>query len=454
MRSPTARRLVPACIVSAATVAALVAPGAASAALGAQCSGANITAQGSSLQKDAQLNVWNPDFSTSKSKAACSGTQGSKGKPSVKYTSTGSGAGLEAWGVNKAAPNYETNAFVGTDEPPNSAQIAEIEAHETTLTKESLETIPVVQESVAVVVNLPANCTATSKKNKGRLELNNVTLEGIFRGTITKWSQITEDGDTLSGAGCVPTSTITPVVRFDQSGTTHIFKKYLGQINGSTFVTEAPKEENKTWTQVSEGAENTTWPKAAKVVKPAAKGGGEELAKVAATPSSIGYANIAEARANGSYTPTPGTGGPNTARFWAPVQSNGLGLTKQKYNDPSSNKDVAGLGEANCKGTEYTNGEVAFPPTSVLLPWNEVTTSTTEKKYTLCGLTYDLAFRSYSSYPSTSLGEATTVHDYLKFVVDSKGNGGQKLIKGHDYLELPKGAVLNEAQAGATNIAF
>ncbi len=457
MRLPNARRLAPTCIVSVAAVAALAAPGAANATLGAQCSGSNITAQGSSLQKDAQLNVWNPGFNTSlKNKSACAGakTQGTGGKPTVTYTSTGSGAGLEAWGVNKKTPNYTANAFVGTDEPPNAAQIAEIEANETKLVPETVMSIPVVQESVAVMVHLPANCVATSKKNPGRLELTNVALEGIYRGTITKWSQLTGvDGNALSGAGCNPESTITPIVRKDQSGTTHIFKKYLSLINGTTFLTEAPKEQNKTWTEVSEGTENTTWPKAAGVTKPAATGGGALIEEVAKTASSIGYANLAEARLKGTFTPGTG-GGPTTATFWAPLQDNGLGTAKLKFADPSSNKDVAALAEANCKNTEYTNSVEASPPLSVLEPWNEVTTSTTEKKYTLCGLTYDLALTSFSSYPGTSQEEATTVHDYLKFVVESKGGGGQKLIAGHDYLALPKGPVLSEAQKGTEKVSF
>ncbi|HXM87252.1 MAG TPA: substrate-binding domain-containing protein [Solirubrobacteraceae bacterium] len=456
MRLPSAPRLVPACIVSAAAVAALAAPGAANAALGTQCSGSNITAQGSSLQKDAQLNVWNPDFNTeTKSKAACAGAkgQGTLGKPAVKYTSTGSGAGLEAWGVNKQTPNYTTNAFVGTDEPPNAAQIAEIEANETTLVPNTVLSIPVVQESVAVVVNLPTGCTATSKKDAGRLELNNKTLEGIFKGDIKEWGEIKDDGDTITGTGCA-TAAIQPVVRFDQSGTTHIFKKYLSLINEGSFATE--KEENKTWTQISEGTENTVWPKAAKVIKPAAKGGGEELAKVASTPGSIGYANIAEARLNGSFTPTPGTGGPGTAKFWATIQNNGLATgtesKKFKYADPSSNGDSATEAEANCKDTEFTNGSVAFPPENTQLPWNEVTTSTIEKKYPLCGLTYDLAFTSFSAYSGTSLGEATTVNNYLQWELNAKGGGGQKVIAGHDYLALPKGVILEEAQHGASII--
>jgi ABC-type phosphate transport system substrate-binding protein len=449
MRLPSVRRLAPACIIGAAATAALVAPGAADATLGAQCSGTGITAQGSSLQKDVQLNVWNPQFNESKSKAACAELKGQgKGKPKVEYKSTGSGAGLESWGVNKATPNYVANAFVGTDEPPNAAQKKEIESHESKSTPETVESIPVAQESVAVMVNLPANCVATSKAAKGRLVLNNVTLESIFRGPPKKWSEITESGDKLSGSGCSTTATIQPVVRKDQSGTTHIFKKYLSLINEGVFTTEAPKEESKTWTEVSEGTENTTWPKAAKVEKPEATGGGAEINWVAEHPGTIGYANIAEVRANGNFTSTKGEG-PEKQRFWVELQDNGVATTgKLKYADPSLNKDVATEDEANCKDTEYTNGSVAFPPESVLEEWNEVTTRTIEPKYTLCGLTYDLAFTSYSAYTGPVIGEATTVQNYLSFVLNAAGGGGQKVMAKHDYLALPKGKVLTEAEHG------
>src|SRR5580700_4217593 len=92
----SARRTVPACVLSAATVAALMVPGAASAAT--QCSGSNIVVAGSTLQKLAQKEVWQPDFNTSANPAACNGSQGSGGKPSLSYESIGSGAGLEDWG--------------------------------------------------------------------------------------------------------------------------------------------------------------------------------------------------------------------------------------------------------------------------------------------------------------------------------------------------------------------
>ena len=253
MKFHSARRLVPACVISAAAVAALAAPGMASAEVAEQCSGVNVTGQGSSLQKLAQQNVWNPDFNTSTAKAACSGKQGSKDKPAVAYTSTGSGAGLKSWGAEPTSGNpfvgfSSTNAYLGTDEPPNAAQKAEIEA-KATGGSDTLQTIPVLQGAVAVIVHLPAGCTATSKAFAGRLVLGNATLEGIYRGTISKWSQITEDGDTLEGGSCNSGETIKRVVRLDQSGTTHIFKKYLDLINGSKFEDEEGNE--VTWTQSS-----------------------------------------------------------------------------------------------------------------------------------------------------------------------------------------------------------
>jgi ABC-type phosphate transport system substrate-binding protein len=453
MTSFSARRSLTACILAAAALAVVV-PGTASAALGTQCSGANVTGQGANVAKIAQQTVWDPAFNTSTSKAACSGTQGTKAKPTISFTTSSAAVGLESWGANKhVGSNFSTtNAFIAASEPPNALQSKEIEEQATTPASGTLASIPTFQTAIAVIVNLPANCVATSKKNKGRLEITNVTLEGIFRGTIKKWSQINADGDALSGAGCNPESAIIPIVRKDGAGTTHIFKKYLSLISAATWPDES--EVSRTWNETSEGTLNTDWPKAAGVTRPSANGDTAIDTTVASTPGSISYTTFAEARANGSFTPSPGSGGPNTAKFWVPIQNNGLGTSKLKFADPSSNGDVATLGDSNCKNTEYTNGEVAFPPSSVLEPWDEVTTRTTEKKYTLCSIVVELAFTSYSSFPGTSLEEATSVNNFFRFVTNSKAGGGQKLIAGHDYLALPKGNVLSEAQKGAEKIAF
>jgi ABC-type phosphate transport system substrate-binding protein len=452
----SARRLISACTLSAAAVIALAAPGAASAEIGKPCSGVNVTGQGASVLSLAFHEVWIPGFNTSEDKYACNGAQGEKGTPKVTYTNTGSGAGLESWGVNKHAAVYSaSNALVGTSEAPNAGQIGEIEANETKPTSSTVETIPVVQFATAIIVNLPKGCTATSPSNKGRLVLTQATLESIWRGTINTWQQIDEaevghGGDTVAGTGCVTTTPINRIVRVDSSGPADFLKKYLGLINGATFENE--KGETETWTQSSEGKQNTVWPKAAAVKHTAAKGETEEDKLVDTTESSIGFGNLAEIRANQFFDPAGG-GGPKTARFWAPIQNNSAANI---FADPATDKDATKLGSANCSKEEYTNGVTAFPPASVLAPWNEVTTSTSEPKYGICGLAYVLALKSYGAYESgtgTSLGEATTVENFLRFVVDA-GKGGQgALIKNHDYLALT-GTVLKEAQKGAALTAF
>ena len=104
MTSVFARRLVASCIIPAGAIIALAAPGGASAALGTQCSGANITGQGANVLKNAHT-VWDAEFNLSKSKVACAGLkkQGNLAKPTVAYTTSSAAVGLESWGANKHA---------------------------------------------------------------------------------------------------------------------------------------------------------------------------------------------------------------------------------------------------------------------------------------------------------------------------------------------------------------
>jgi ABC-type phosphate transport system substrate-binding protein len=439
----SARRFASACILSAATVIALAAPGAANATLGTQCSGANLKGGGSSLQNLAQVETWGPEFNKSTNVTACSGTQGSKGTPKITYEGTlGSGGGMEKWGINGKAFDASFG-YIGTDEPPDATQLAEIQSLSSNPSEASVETIPVLQGAIANIVNLPTGCTASAPKFKGRFVLNNVTLEKIWRGEITNWTEIKDGGDVFTGT-CA--GEIKRVVRLDQSGSTHILKKYLGLINEEKTVFEG-----KGWSEISEGKLNVEdWP--GTVVRPSGTGGGKLVAKVAETPSSIGYANLADAYNNGAFTTG---GGPKTSKFWVPVQNNGLTTEGAKYADPAVKKEKPVLGNANCKKTEYTDGKTAFPPKSTLnTPWNEVTTSTTEPKYTLCGLTYVLSLKGFSKYPGTTLEEATSASNYLLFELNTKAGGGQKLIKNKNYEELPKGPISTLANAGAKEVTF
>lgn len=416
----------------------------------APCAGANITGQGSSLQRTAQQEVWTKDFNTSGSKKACSGSQGSKGLPKVTYDSTSSGAGLTSWGaegkLEGAVRGFrEGNAFIGTDEPPNATQIAHIEAEETTPTTETLLTIPVGQESIAIVVELPSGCSATSTPAPGRLALSDASLQGIFAGTVKTWGHLVEEnpGDAIMGAGCAA-APIVPVVREDQSGTTHTVKRFLGLINTASLVTAQGSE---TWNELSEGKLNTVWPTATAATPADGTGGGAEAHTVLTTPGSIGYVNLAEARTSGFAPAT-------TTTFWVELQD------RDKPNlhadaEPSTNGDVAEAADANCAKTDYLVGNGAtetFPPPDAASPWNEVTSALESKTYALCGLTYDLAFTNYSRLPGnlTDAGEET-VENYLNFVVAK--TGGQSAIAGHDYLALPSD-VDGEAVSGAAEIGF
>jgi ABC-type phosphate transport system substrate-binding protein len=426
----SARRAISASIVAAASVAAFVAPSAASAALPGHCKGTSTEGAGSSLQAEAQ-GVWDPGFSANKGVGCPSGA-------TVKYHSIGSGAGYKEWFVNH---NFGTVGFVGTDNTVNLAEKEGVEKEVETGKTSKLLTIPVLQGAVTIVVNLPENCTANSKVAAGRLALDQSTIEGIYKGSITTWKQIEEvegAGNELIGASCVKTTPITPIVRLDGSGTTHIFKKFLNLSNGSLLPSEDAKEH--TWAELGEGSLSKIWPTAGKVVKASSETGPGLLKTVAAPPGSIGYANLADARniGNGGFT------GQSAQRFWVELEnSNKKG--KRKYADPSTTSDSTTVGESNCKKTEFSNGSGTFPPPTVDAPWNEVTAKAASKTYALCGLTYDLVLTNYEAFTGGTATEAQTVIDFENYVRSKKG--GAKEIKAHDYSALPK-TLTPEAQKG------
>jgi ABC-type phosphate transport system substrate-binding protein len=451
MQFHSARRFLRACTLATASAAALAAVGTSASAAVTPCSGSNIAGQGASVEKIAMQSVWDPNFNTSSDPAACAGTQGSGGKPVVTYTSNSSSIGLESWGVNKHAALFgPTNALIGTEEPPNATEKSEIEANETTLLPATVQSVPVLQESIAVLIHLPAGCTATSTSQPGRLVLNESTLQGIFLGTINTWGAITDGGDQITGAGCAA-APIQRVVRLDSAGATHIFKKFLALINASPF--EAENGETLTWSASSEGAGNNVWPKAAiAVIRPAKTGNSAEVAKVAETAGSVGFAGLADSRANPAFAPP--AGGTGTAVFWAPIQNNGVSAKVAKYSDPSSNGEALAPSSANCAKTKYTNGSgTKFPPKTTAQSWSEVTTATKETNYPICGLGYLLSLSKYSAYPAGSEGGAITANGFLHFVLSTGAAGGQALLVNHDYEPLPSN-VLKIALKGAQATAF
>jgi ABC-type phosphate transport system substrate-binding protein len=455
------RRFVSVCALVAAFATAVVAPGVASAEPGGeQCSGENIEGKGASLQKLSQIEVWTPAFNTSANALACSGTQGFKGTPTVKYTSTGSGAFLRSWGQEfkeAAEVNFgPKNAYGGTDEPPNLAQKAEIESHSTGTKGKLLQTIPVEQAAVTIAVHLPKGCKVEGGPAPGRLALKEVTVEKVFRGEITLWSKVLNKAKLVNNGAetCEKTALIKRVVRKDGSGTTSLFKKYLW------LVFKKEVEPGKTWKQLAESATNTTWPKEAEHPVLRGEGNGGVATEVAANAGSIGYINLADARANGNFTPPSGGAGKPT--FWTEVENGKITVEGKKvgtYADPSTNGDVAAKAKSNCEETNYTNGTRKFPPESAAESWSEVTSSKTEPNYVICGFTYDLGLEHMGTFTVGSKEAPTvaalrTAFDYYNFVLADGAGGGQTLIgENTDYLGLPA-AIKTIARAGIKRLSF
>lgn len=360
MRSRSARRIVSACILSAATAAVLVAPGAASAVPVPQCvENENIHGKGSSAQKNAQNNQWNTLFNTSANVFACNGTQGTKGKPKATYLSTGSGIGLESWGVETEVGKKNNskgygaeeirfgpeNAFIGTEIAPNAKQETEITGHGAG----KVLTIPVLQAAVSIIFHLPKGCKeVVGGPVPGRIGLKDSTVEKVFRGADTKWSQVLNKAKFVGTEPECKTNAALPIkraVREDGSGTTDSFMKWLGVINKNNV------EGTEKWGQVGEHAKNTTWPEEGGFPVVRGNGGGGVATAVATTPGTIGYANVSDARSNGSFTEAPGTGGKGTATFWGEVERNTEkvgGKNVAIYSEPATNGESNTKGSANC----------------------------------------------------------------------------------------------------------
>jgi len=490
-----------ACIASAAVAASVVVPATASAKgpktdRNEQCTGTNnIVGRGSTFQNAAQL-IWNPGFNTTTSSVGCSGTQFGKQTPKPEYRNTakadrGSGACLKVFGAEKETPNKEYS-FCGTDEAPNEKQKEEIETHKTGGEPESLETIPVLQGAEAVIIHLPEGCTASSEPTEakgkvaklGRLSLDGATVDGIYRGEIKDWKEVitaqaghAKDELHCTGGVAEEEDEINRVVRTDHSGTTHIFKKYLEQVNPAPFKAEKYEEsyegsgtncgekfpsETKDWEEVASGCQNQRWPEGTKpVVRQAETGNPGVINHVNTLPSSIGYADVAVAEEYKFFSSKADKGGENkggekNTRFWAVLQnSSTAGGT---YADPSSKGDTEKLGNSNCSKTKYIeSGAKEFPPASTRAIWSQAKASNIEETYALCGLTYDLAFREYFPYlagtPFEANGKetATNVENYLFYEVSSKGGG--KAIKNHFYEALPT-EVKKKAEEGILEIGY
>lgn len=464
--------------VCAAAFGASSANAAFSATYSARCSGSGITGAGATFQNQAQtawIGFWGTD-----------GTYGcptpTYTTPPINYTGGGSGAGRNAFGAT-GGTRSATVRYIGVDEAPTPAQRTTMEAGDPSTATDNgkLAIVPVAQGSTTVIVNFPQYCQlpagSSNLASYARFKLTDAVLEKVWEGdsTADTWGEILPDIEAIPGAprttaqcAAVP---VKRVVRVDSSGTTFAFKKFLKGINPSF-----------TWEEPTLG--NTAWPNnagATAVLTGTGTGGGPLATKVAQTFGSIGYVDLASARAAGfkkessgngtgvnstcqstdvqypgqyiynQEATAPGLGTPprfgwcytfSKTKFWLPLEgaTSGGALPSNTYYEPVYTTDAIRLNRkgANCSDTTSYSGTPAgsvngFDPYG---DWSGVTAALSPQAYPLCTLTYGGFWDDYSDvYGNTATEEAKarTVKDYFTAILYS----GQDVLRDNDYAKLP-----------------
>ncbi len=200
---------------------------------------------GSSAQESAQA-AWRAGFQSANGDAV-----------TVNYDPVGSGTGRE---------NFLSGAymFAGSDSALSSDE-GEVDKAKQRCGGEDAIEVPAYVSPIAVVYNL---------KDVADLQLSAPLLGDIFSGKITKWNDPKIAAENPSAQ--LPATTITPVHRSDDSGTTSNFTDYLAQASGGT------------WKYPSDGV----WP-----IKGGEAGDGTSglVAAVKAGDGTIGYADDSQA---------------------------------------------------------------------------------------------------------------------------------------------------------------
>jgi ABC-type phosphate transport system substrate-binding protein len=425
---------------ASAAVLAISGIGAGSAMAAATCphAGNAILGKGSSLQKAAQLEVWNPKYN-----AACA----SKGGQTVSYESTGSGPGLEALRFTGTGAINHKYQYVGSDDAPNRGQI---EHAELVSGGARPVIVPVSQTAIAVAVNLPSGCKF--KKGKG---ITWTELNQAFGGkTITRWRQFSNiEPNTVGGACDVA---VKRVVRGEGSGTTFQFKNYLQTLHSQKSAEALPCSVSlpgggtaTEWSQLEEVGTNEqpnkTWPvcknEKGEVITTeiiTAEGGGAVAEKVIANTGAIGYLALPDAESSAHKATV------------ALLQNSLVGSTAG-YASPATEESTAA-----CQNARYTLPEEAYKGASAgtandLSKVFGASPNIGGSEYPLCTLTYDIGWTNYVSagYETEAVSKGTTATAWGQDVGDYIDNymlsTGQTDLAGKWYSTMPTGGGVGTA---------
>jgi ABC-type phosphate transport system substrate-binding protein len=428
--------------VLAASTAAFMAVGGVTAgsALATTCVTGSTTleGQGSTLQKVSQAE-WNGAYNT-----AC------VGKTQFKYTGTGSGAALKAFGFTGGAAPETAWAYVGTDEAPPLSEINEVE----TRTGVAPVVLPVAQTSIAIVANKPSACVITNG-------ITYTDLNKLFNGELKKWSEIsTMSAANKEACAKVETGNITRVVRKDGSGTTYQFKNYLGELHSSQGAAEPGKVEvagscvTKNWDELRPNATlNLVWPESncntgvTNVER--VEGGGGVVNFVKANANTIGYAAYSDVFTNGAVANA------------VPLENKHAAVNTfaKPGKVPTGGTEES---EANCGSRTYEVPSNAFSNGGLGVDWSEVfgaNPSISGTEYPLCTLTFDIGWNGYSGITGTggtkyAANVGSAVAAYFGYELGTGSTEGQTILGKHGYEKLPTTTENKNNVLGAANVAL
>lgn len=180
--------------LSMSVAASLAACGASNESSSSPAGGLSGTLNGAgSTAQEVAMSAWQKAFQTANPDAT------------VNYDGVGSGGGRDQF-LSGAVNFAGSDAYLATDEIVKAKQQCGSDPVE----------VPVYVSPIALVYNL---------SSVPKLNLSPATVAQIFAGKITKWNDQAIAGD--NPGATLPSTTITPVHRSDDSGTTENFTEYL-----------------------------------------------------------------------------------------------------------------------------------------------------------------------------------------------------------------------------------
>lgn len=386
-----------------------------------------------------------------------------------KASATGSGAGLKT-------ASCRTDAFAGTDLPYNNAQLKELneapgklvegegkKCSETTTfrfpfqpneppkewpdkeaghedTTANLMSFPVGGSSVALPVHITAaTCENNAANVPTELKFTAKEVSRIFGGEAATWSdkELAETNPKLAKCPGV----ITRVVRFDNSGTTNIFKSFLIRAENSRNG-GAPTCAKEPWSFYN-SSPNTKWPSKSEggtcteVVTGGTSGNPALIAKLKTVEGGIGYADLSNAtgaEVEGAGFVNPTVQNAIKTAFEAPEEGSGANCTYKVVSPPGvTAEESVGL---NPKNSWSNNNEAnaGSPP-------NHENVTDLGSLYPICGLTWDLVYEGLHAEEGTKSpisrltnNQRRTLYSYMSYLLSEEGQDHMSSI---EYAPLP-----------------